>query len=214
MIFDRVGVTFGDVVVFSNLSAIIHDHEVTALVGPSGSGKTTVLGLISGLLAPTSGSVWLETDNGERTPPQARHAIWVPQGGQLLPYRSVTDNAMLGALAEGSSLADAQRLAERALQSVGLAELRHHRAGLLSGGEVQRLAFARALTSSRPLVLADEPTASLDRRNAKSLIEILRHLKFSAAVIVATHDELVMQAAARSITVGRSPAVGSRPCTV
>jgi putative ABC transport system ATP-binding protein len=180
--------SFGDVVVFRGLNVTFESGGVTALLGPSGSGKSSLLAAMAGLLRLRSGSIALEHEDGSVTAPDPGSVAWVPQGANSLARRSTIDNVQIAALAAGLPVAEAERAARAALATVGLGHRQEQQARTLSGGELQRLAIARALTSGRHLVFADEPTASLDYRNAETVINTLSSLSTSAMVVVATHD--------------------------
>jgi peptide/nickel transport system ATP-binding protein len=185
-----------------------------AVVGPSGSGKTTLLHLIAGLERPSAGDVEVA---GVDIVPMTReqlarfrreHLAVVPQAGALTGHLTALENVELALRIRGRRDRPA---AERALTVVGLGELMDRRAGQLSGGEQQRVAIARALATGAPVLLADEPTASLDQRNAIAVAALLHELAHATGAIVlcATHDhsviaradaviELVADAAARA----------------
>ena len=120
---------------------------------------------------------------------------WVPQGGQVLSARTVAENVEMGALAEGASLTDARKRSKAAMTSVHIDHLARQRGRTLSGGELQRVAVARALCTSRPILLVDEPTASLDRSNACQVVQAFGALHGSRTVIIATHDVAIVDAA-------------------
>jgi len=194
---EHVSVSFGRRTVLDDVTATMRGGRLTALVGPSGSGKSTLLALAAGYLVPASGRVLVrsETFGTGAEPPHPGRVAWVPQGANALGARSVLDNVMLGALSEGVDLAGAARRARACLATVGLAERAGDAARELSGGELQRVAFARALVSRRATILADEPTASLDAASTREIVRLLRELRIDATVVVATHDPLVIEAA-------------------
>lgn len=184
------------------ISFDVDTGEFVALVGPSGAGKSTLLGIIGGLIRHDSGLI---TVNGRETTLRERRSMvaWIPQGAHSLPTRTVLDNVMIGALANGESRADAAGTACENLALMGLHSRRMVMARALSGGELQRVALARALATRRPVVLADEPTGNLDRANTKTVVESLRNACSSmSAVIVATHDHELAGAADRVVTLG------------
>ncbi len=171
--------------------------EALMVTGPSGCGKTTLVNLLSGLLQPDSGAVTVEGVRvDELTTAQADvfrgdHLGLVFQSFQLLRPLTVLDNVLLAAR-YGRRLhgAEARRRAEGLLERVGLSSRRFYRAGRLSIGEQQRVAVARALINRPPVVLADEPTASLDPRNAETVLELLLGLclEQGATLVVVTHN--------------------------
>ncbi|MBC9953583.1 ATP-binding cassette domain-containing protein [Leucobacter sp. cx-42] len=189
---ERLSVVVGERLVFSDLSYSFAKNELTAVVGPSGSGKTTLLEVIAGLRRPQCGSILI---NDETVNPDA--CVWVPQGANALGSRSVLDNVMIAPLSDGVEVEEAILVSRRVLELVGLQNRDQEQAKHLSGGELQRLAFARALASSRAVILADEPTANLDAKNTDSVISLLQALKTKRTMIVATHDITLIEAVDR-----------------
>jgi len=185
---------FGDRSVFQDVQARFDSGMVSAVVGASGSGKSSLLACIAGEMALTTGTIEVARD-GNNVPPDPTDVVWVPQGSNALGPRSAMDNVMIGPLAEGSSPEAAAQLAQDALHRVGLASAAHQRARTLSGGELQRLAFARALSTNRPIILADEPSASLDAQNTHALAGLLAELRPAGIIIVATHDPILIDSA-------------------
>lgn len=195
---------FGSTTVFEDVSATFPESTVTALIGPSGSGKSTILSVLAGLRRPTRGSAWwVEDETGERREPDPQAIAWVPQGANSLPRRSVLDNVMIGSLATGMDRAGARLAARDALESVGLVHLVDQRARTLSGGELQRVAVARALASGREVIFADEPTASLDRASAVRVAEAITAPRPGRLMVIATHDAELVGRAQHVIDLGR-----------
>ncbi|HEY4752362.1 MAG TPA: ATP-binding cassette domain-containing protein [Candidatus Limnocylindrales bacterium] len=186
---------FGRRVVFADLDAVFPAGVVTALTGPSGSGKSSLLAAMSGYLRLTRGSVVTVDDDDRRSSPKPVDVAWVPQGTNSLGARSALDNVMIGALAEGDRLPAARRRALDALEAVGLWERAGAVVRTLSGGELQRVGFARALATSKPLIFADEPSSALDAANTHLLADLLAGLNTRATVVVATHDPVLIDAA-------------------
>ena len=187
--------SFGDRRVLERVSARFETATVTALVGPSGSGKSTLLAVMAGYQRLDAGSVSFVDRNSMRHQPNPALVAWVPQGANALGTRTVLDNVMIAPLSEGAGLDAAQATAEAALAAVGLLELAEARTRTLSGGELQRVSFARALATSKPLIFADEPSASLDAANTEVLADLLSKLRSRATLIVATHDPILIDAA-------------------
>lgn len=185
--------SFGDRRVLTGVDLVVAGGEMLAVTGPSGSGKSTLLAIMSGLLAADAGHVRLVDPDAPSALPMRSHlAAWIPQGSNVLGARSVLDNAMVGALATGCDRSSGEELAERALSQMGIEERRFDNACVLSGGEQQRLAIARALCGGRPFLFADEPTGNLDRLNTRTVIAALRRAADDGiAVIVATHDPAI-----------------------
>jgi ABC-type lipoprotein export system ATPase subunit len=137
---------------------------------------------------------------GELDGPIPSLVAWVPQGSNALGARSARDNVMLGALGRGVDIPEAARRANEQLRTLGLGERANTAAMLLSGGELQRVGFARALVSRRPIIFADEPSASLDEQNTKLLATMLHDLASTTTIVVATHDPLLIDAAQHQVS--------------
>jgi len=183
--------------VLSDISLTVPTGQAMAIVGPSGSGKSTLLNLIGALDRPTSGTVRLEgqdltTLKADELAEIRRTRIgFVFQQHHLLPQCTVLENVLLPALASGSVSSDLSARATNLLDQVALADRADDRPTLLSGGERQRVALARALINSPAILLADEPTGSLDRHTSEALIELLADLNTSegTTLIVVTHSQ-------------------------
>ena len=184
--------------VLSNINLALSKGESLAILGPSGCGKSTLLNLIGTLDRPTSGEVLLEGTNLQKLAERelarvrCRRIGFVFQLHHLLPQCTVLENVLLPTLADPKHQLDAEttQRAERLLKRVGLADRRDHRPGQLSGGERQRTAVVRALINQPALLLADEPTGSLDRAAAESLGDLLVELnrEEGLTLIVVTHS--------------------------
>lgn len=191
----------------------VEHGEFLAIFGPSGSGKTTLLSLLGGLLSPDQGRIVFGDPEGRHADPTAS-CSWVLQTTNMLPERTTLDNAALGAFADGCGWFHAALIAEARLRAVGLGDRVHHKARLLSGGEVQRLSVARALSSARPVILADEPTGQLDLRSTERVLSVLLDHRHRRTVVVVTHDEQVAGLCDRVVMVGDGrlrPAVDRPP---
>jgi len=184
---------FGAHRVFEDLNIEIKSESFQVIVGPSGSGKSTLLSILARLQESDCGSITL--NGADLTERMARsHIAWVPQGNNVLQHRSVLENAELGALS--APIGERRERAKAAVQSVGLGGMIDQRAKTLSGGELQRLAVARAMASRRPLIFADEPTGNLDSANTQLVVEVLRRVgSIGTCLVVATHDPAVVSAA-------------------
>jgi len=179
--------------------------ELTFLLGPSGSGKTTLLSIIAGLLKHDQGSVEVlgknlaSLHNGEAARFRLRNVGFVFQQFNLIPALTAAENAAVPLLAAGWNRKDAIGQARELLADLGMA----HRADVLpnklSGGEQQRVAFARALIQSPKLVICDEPTSALDGPTGRHVMELLRKIALSPdrAVLVVTHDFRILEFADR-----------------
>ncbi|NEG77984.1 ATP-binding cassette domain-containing protein [Bifidobacterium avesanii] len=165
---------------FRHLNATLVAGRIHALIGPSGSGKSTLLAILAGWLEPTEGTV-------EKYGVDVMN--WVPQLPLGVAKRSVLDHVALPMLVRGTPRDVANAEARRILGQFGLADVEDHRYGSLSGGEAQRLMLARAAATRCDLLLVDEPTASLDRNSARTVIAHIRGLAGrGSVVVVATHD--------------------------
>ncbi len=178
--------------------------EMVALYGPSGSGKTTLLLMVATLLAPTSGTVTIAgRDLSRLSEREASHFRlselgFIRQNFDLLPGVSAIDNAILKLL-KSVRWREAQRQITPLLERLGLGERLHHRAQTLSMGERQRVMIARALSTGPSLLLADEPTGSLDSQRSREVLDLLRELcrERGVAVILVSHDPLAARYADR-----------------
>src|SRR3954466_863865 len=175
---DRVVRRFGAVVALDDLTLSVEAGQVLALVGPSGCGKSTLLELLAGLQQPDQGSV------------EAAPAAYMPQRDLLLPWRNALANAALALECGGVRKADARREAQPLFERFGLGGFEGARPYELSGGMRQRVALARTFLSGRPLVLLDEPFASLDQITRGSLQEWLAEAlrEEPRTVVLVTHD--------------------------
>ena len=183
-----------------NLSLTINKGEFTGLIGPSGSGKTTLLNIIGGLDSPTKGKVSVlgqalnDTSHGERARLRRKHMGFIFQSYNLLPVYTVFENVELPLILNKMDTDERRSMVEQAVESVGLTDKMDSRPNMLSGGECQRTAIARAIVHQPVLVLADEPTANLDAENSHHIMKILVRLnqELSTSFIFATHDEKIM----------------------
>ena len=179
--------------------------KVYAIMGKSGCGKTTLLSLLGGLMLPTEGTVSVE---GNATAAldcnrlRREKISLIYQNFNLFPWLTVEENATYPLVIRNESKAAALQLAHKCLEAVGIKPDQYKRLpATLSGGEQQRVAIARTLAAGSPIVLADEPTGSLDSTNSKNIVEILRDLahKENRCVIIVTHDQAVADASDVSI---------------
>jgi ABC-type lipoprotein export system ATPase subunit len=197
----------GALVVLDDISLDLTRGESLAIVGPSGSGKSTLLQIIGTLDRPSSGSVSLNgqdlsaLDDRQLATVRNRQVGFVFQSHYLLPQCTVLENVLVPTLAtdEAAARDGASERAERLLKRVGLGERLSHRPGELSGGERQRVAVVRALINQPPLLLADEPTGSLDQTSARDLGQLLLDLnrEEDVSLIVVTHARELAQRMAR-----------------
>jgi putative ABC transport system ATP-binding protein len=182
--------------VLDQISMKVNSGEFGAILGPSGSGKSTLLSIIGALTSPTSGEVTLNGRNvhdmtgKEQTALRLKEIGFIFQQSNLVPFLTVEEQLLL----VGKLTRKKDHLQERALEllsHLGLEKRKAHYPEQLSGGEQQRVAIARALMNEPKLILADEPTASLDRKRGKSVVELLvkETKERNIATIMVTHDE-------------------------
>ena len=183
--------------VLESVELKINTSDSVAIVGPSGAGKSTLLALLAGLDVPDSGEILFNdepfsvlTEDGRASIRRGRIGF-VFQSFQLLQGLTALENVMLPLELMGFSISDAKTKAREWLGRVGLAARIQHRPRMLSGGEQQRVAVARAFVSEPALLFADEPTGNLDRRTGESISELLFKLNMEtgATLILVTHDE-------------------------
>jgi putative ABC transport system ATP-binding protein len=184
-----------DLVILRDIDLEVTRGEALAVLGASGSGKSTLLAILAGLDTPTAGTVELEgtelfsLDEDRRAELRGRLVGFVFQSFQLLPGWTALENVMLPLeLAESK---DAEKLARQMLERVGLGERLHHYPKHLSGGEQQRVALARAFVVRPKLLLADEPTGSLDAGSGDGVIDLLfgMNREYGTTLVMVTHDE-------------------------
>jgi putative ABC transport system ATP-binding protein len=182
------------------------EGEFVAIMGPSGCGKSTLLNLIAGLDAPTEGEILVAgesiigKDENELALMRRRHIGIVFQFFNLLEGMSVLENVTLPAVVAGTRRRQAESRARDLLDLLGLGDKAKNAPGVLSGGERQRLAIARALANVPTLLLADEPTGSLDSEGGLEVLELFRRLHAGGqAILLVTHDEHVAEPASRIV---------------
>jgi ABC-type lipoprotein export system ATPase subunit len=195
--YDWPGHTEG-VCILRDVTLKIEEGESVAIVGPSGSGKTTLLNIIGALDRPSSGRVVFDgrdlsgLGDSELSRIRNRQIGFVFQLHHLLPQCTVLENVLVPTLAERSAVspAEARKRATELLERVGLADWSRHRPGELSGGQRQRVAVVRALINQPKLLLADEPTGSLDKEASRNIAQLLVGLNRSEGVslVVVTHS--------------------------
>ena len=194
-----------DLVILRDIQLEVTRGEAVAVVGASGSGKSTLLAILAGLDTPTAGSVQIDgqdifaLDEDARAELRGRAVGFVFQSFQLLPALSALENVMLPL--ELSGVADPEAPARDILKRVGLEERLHHFPKHLSGGEQQRVALARAFVARPSLLLADEPTGSLDADSGAAIIQLMFDMnrEYGTTLVMVTHDENLAARCQRSV---------------
>ena len=189
--------SFGSLHVLKGIDLTINKGEVVSIVGPSGAGKTTLLQIMGTLEKPDSGRIILNGTEVNRLKEKELSAFrnkeigFVFQFHQLLPEFTALENVMIPALIQGVSASEAKKKAAEMLDFLGLSERASHKPAELSGGEKQRVAVARALINHPAVVLADEPSGSLDTQNKIELHRLFFDLrdKLGQTFVIVTHDE-------------------------
>ena len=199
--------SFGSLQVLKGIDLDIQQGEVVSIVGPSGAGKITLLQILGTLEKPDGGSVLINgvdvTKLKDREMSRFRnlHLGFVFQFHQLLPEFTAMENVMIPALIARQSKKEARQRAEELLTFLGLKERLEHKPNELSGGEKQRVAVARALMNHPDVILADEPSGSLDSNNKAELHQLFFDLrdKFNQTFVIVTHDEELARLTDRTI---------------
>jgi len=185
-----------EITALAGVTLDVQKGEFVAIMGPSGSGKSTFLHLIGGLDRPTRGEVLVDgrivsqMSDGEVTLLRRRKIGFIFQFFNLLPTLTAVENVMLPLVLDGQAEEPTQTRAGLLLKRVGLDDRRDHIPEELSGGEIQRLAIARALAFNPPILLADEPTGNLDSKTGKAVLELIRSINKDegCTVVMVTHN--------------------------
>lgn len=189
--------SFGELEVLKGVNLRVEEGEIVAIVGKSGAGKTTLLQIIGTLDRPNSGQVVIDgtdvfsLDEKALAQWRNRHIGFIFQFHQLLPEFTALENVMIPGMIAGEKQAELRERATQLLSELGLAERLEHKPNQLSGGEKQRVAAARALMMSPKVILADEPSGSLDEQNKQELHRMLQRLRdqYRQTIIIVTHDK-------------------------
>jgi len=197
----------GKLAILRDISFALEAGQTAAIVGASGSGKSTLLGILAGLDTPTAGTVHLAgqdlfaLNEDQRAALRARHVGFVFQSFQLMPNLTALENVMLPL--ELAGVPDAKAQATAMLQRVGLGERLQHRPKVLSGGEQQRVALARAFVVKPELLLADEPTGSLDHATGAAIMDLMFALnrEQGTTLVLVTHDRQLAERCERRLTI-------------
>ncbi|MBE0587010.1 ABC transporter ATP-binding protein YtrE [compost metagenome] len=206
-VFKSVTDSTGTLTILRDIDFSLNKGETAAIVGASGSGKSTLLSIVAGLDTPTSGTVLVDgvdlfvINEDERAALRAQKVGFVFQSFQLLGNLNALENVMLPL--ELSGRRDARATATRMLQRVGLGERLGHYPKVLSGGEQQRVALARAFVVQPAVLLADEPTGSLDFATGEKVMELMFELnrEQGTTLVLVTHDRAIAQRCERRITI-------------
>ncbi|MBQ7648394.1 MAG: ABC transporter ATP-binding protein [Paludibacteraceae bacterium] len=201
--------SFGSLHVLQGVSLTVNKGEIVAIIGKSGAGKTTLLQIFGTLDRPDSGSVSIGGTDVLNLKENAlaefrnKHIGFIFQFHQLLPEFTALENVCIPAMIAREKEADYQPRAKKLLTDLGLAERMNHKPNELSGGEKQRVAAARALMMSPDIILADEPTGSLDEKNKKELSDLLLQLRkeYGQTILLVTHDKELAGIADRVIEI-------------
>ena len=199
--------SFGSLQVLKGIDLHINKGEVVSIVGPSGAGKTTLLQIIGTLDSPDSGDITIDGIDVRKLNQKKladfrnKHIGFVFQFHQLLPEFSAIENIMIPAFIAGMSKSEAKKRAMELLDFMGLADRAKHKPNELSGGEKQRVAVARALVNNPSVILADEPSGSLDSQNKAELHQLFFDLrdKMGQTFVIVTHDETLASITDRTI---------------
>jgi putative ABC transport system ATP-binding protein len=192
----------------NHVTLTIGEGEFVAIIGQSGSGKSTLMNMLGCLDTPTSGKYFLHgqdvshmTDD-EQSDVRNREIGFIFQGFNLIPSLTALENVELPLIYRGVGKKERERLANSALNSVGLEKRKTHKPNEMSGGQQQRVAIARAIAQAPPILLADEPTGNLDTASTKEIIRIIKRLYHEGrTVIIITHDPGIAKQAKRIITI-------------
>ncbi len=191
-----------------HVSLTIGEREFVAIIGQSGSGKSTLMNMLGCLDTPTSGKYYLHgqdvshmTDD-EQSDVRNREIGFIFQGFNLIPSLTAFENVELPLIYRGVGKRERTKLANAALDRVGLGQRKTHKPTEMSGGQQQRVAIARAIAQAPPILLADEPTGNLDSASTKEIMKIIKRLYSEGrTVIIITHDPSIANQAKRVITI-------------
>ncbi|SEB17666.1 ABC transporter ATP-binding protein [Bacillus nitratireducens] len=209
---DKVSKVYGEgnteVTALHPMSLDVKAGEFIGIVGPSGSGKSTLLSIAGALLSPSKGDIYIREQNitqlseKEMTDIRLKKIGFIFQFANLVPYLNVKEQLLYIAKLKKENKQDSEKRADHLLAAFGLGERKSHYPNQLSGGEKQRVAIARAFMNNPDLILADEPTASLDSKRAREVVEMMkREVKESQkAAIMITHDERMLDVCDRILT--------------
>lgn len=199
--------SYGSLEVLKGIDAVIEQGEIVSIVGASGAGKTTLLQIVGTLDKPDCGEILYDGRRVDNLPDREMARFrngnigFVFQFHQLLPEFTALENVMIPALIGGVNQSDAEQEAKRILDFLGLSDRLGHKPAQLSGGEKQRVAVARALINRPSVILADEPSGSLDSKNKIELHKLFFDLRdeFKQTFVIVTHDETLARMTDRTL---------------
>jgi putative ABC transport system ATP-binding protein len=214
-LFKSVQDSSGNLDILRDIDFTLNPHETAAIVGASGSGKSTLLSIMAGLDTPTRGTVWLAgqdlftLDEDARAQWRARHLGFVFQSFQLLSHLTALENVMLPLELAGET--GARSAARDMLERVGLGQRLNHTPRVLSGGEQQRVALARAFVVQPDILLADEPTGSLDHATGAQIMDLMLDLnrERGTTLVLVTHDNVLAARCDRRLHIDAGQLVAS-----
>lgn len=206
---ENIKKSFSGLEVLKGISLNVEKGEIVSITGPSGAGKTTLLQIMGSLDKPDSGKVLYngtditKMDSKSLSAFRGRHIGFVFQFHQLLPEFTARENIMIPALIAGDGMNQAGKRADDLLGMLGLTDRAQHKPSQLSGGEKQRIAVARAMINQPDVILADEPSGSLDSHNRQELHKLFFDLrdKIGQTFVIVTHDETLAELADRRINI-------------
>lgn len=199
--------SFGSLEVLKGVNLSISKGEIVSIIGKSGAGKTTLLQIIGTLDKPDSGKIWINgidvslLNDKELADFRNKHIGFIFQFHQLLPEFNALENVMMPAMISSGDWKAAEKRATELLKELGLGDRLTHKPNELSGGEKQRVAAARALMMSPDVILADEPSGSLDEENKQELHRLLLQMQkqYGQTIIIVTHDKELAEISDRII---------------
>ncbi len=182
---------YGPVIALSEVDLAVRDGEFLTLLGPSGSGKTTLLNLISGMVTPTSGRIWIDGVDATKLPPSKRGLGMVFQNYALMPHMTVFENIAFPLRVRRMAEADVKRKVGEVLDIVRLPDVAQRKPNALSGGQQQRIAIARCIVYNPAIILMDEPLGALDKKLREEMqLELKQlHTRLGITVLYVTHDQ-------------------------
>ena len=200
---EHVSKYFGDKAVLNDVNLSVRKGEFVTILGPSGCGKTTLLRLIAGFQTASEGIITIAGKDITQTPPHQRPVNTVFQKYALFPHLNVYNNIAFGLKLKKMPEATIGKKVKQALRMVGMTDYEDRDVDSLSGGQQQRVAIARSLIYRPALLLADEPTGNLDRKNGDEIIDLLKlsNRNLEQTILLITHDEKIALEADRIITI-------------